>query len=332
ILIEKEWLAFGHRFSHRANHTISSQNSGITPVFLIFLDAVHQLLEQFPGAFEFNDFFLRFLAYHSQSAFFRTFLLDCESERVHLEQLVPETAEGHRGCIWLYIKEKTRRNTIFHNLLYAPDGQGVLLPASSVAALGIWAFYSEETLSHGSPYDIDLAEAELAEREEERFAHSGEGAVEEKMSLKEDEDQEEKEEKHDWDWQVRRLLMKRAAVRLLLRGVTSRSAANQKNVSRNHVFEHYGASGAQPSECALCRFPLYGTVVRTGQRCRQCGVIAHDKCIVNITWPCDSRMAAVLPRTIPEQSLPPTPSKSVEPPQSTVVRSETMLSDIGEGG
>ncbi|KIH66986.1 DENN domain protein [Ancylostoma duodenale] len=374
VLIEKEWLAFGHRFSHRANHTISSQNSGITPVFL--------LMAQFPGAFEINDFYLRFLAYHSQSAFFRTFLLDCESERVQLEQLVPETGEGHRGCIWLYIKEKTSRNTIFHNLLYSPDGQGVLLPACSVAALQIWTFYSEETLSHGSPYDIDLAEAELAERDEEQFAHSGEGVTtgnaaariidstvtsqdlrredgitflvqtndrlnpldkprvggwlatwqtaEERILVKDEEDQDEKEEKpRDWDWQVRRVLMKRAALRLLLRGVTSRSAASQKTVARNHVFEHYGASGAQPSECALCHFPLYGTVVRTGQRCRQCGVIAHDKCIVNITWPCDAR-GTVAPRPIPEQSLPPTPVKSTAEQQNTVVRSETMLSDFGE--
>ncbi|VDM74885.1 unnamed protein product [Strongylus vulgaris] len=274
ILIEKEWLAFGHRFSHRANHTISSQNSGITPVFLVFLDAVHQLLEQFPGAFEINDFYLRFLAYHSQSAFFRTFLLDCESERVHLEQLVPETGEGHRGC--------------------------VLLPACSVAALRIWTFYSEETLSHGSPYDIDLAEAELAERDDEHFAHSGEG--------------DEKEEKRDWDWQVRRVLMKRAAVRVLLRGMTSRAAANQKKVVPEFAY------------VVRERIKFYSGR-QSGQRCRQCGVIAHDKCIVNITWPCDSRVTTV-PRTVQEQSLPPTPSKSIAEPQSTVVRSETMLSDI----
>ncbi|KAK6766955.1 hypothetical protein RB195_026302 [Necator americanus] len=364
VLIEKEWLAFGHRFSHRANHTISSQNSGITPVFLIFLDAVHQLLAQFPGAFEINDFYLRFLAYHSQSAFFRTFLLDCESERVHLEQLVPETGEGHRGCIWMYIKEKTCRNTIFHNLFYSSEGQGVVLPASSVAALRIWTFYSEETLSHGSPYDIDLAEAELVERDEERFAHSGEGTLdlvlamslcfptndrlnpldkprigrwlatwqtaEERMLTKEDDYQEKEEKIHNFESQIRRVLMKRTALRVLLRGVTSRSAPSQKTVSRNHIFEHYGASGTQSSECALCHFPLYGTVVRTGQRCRQCGVIAHDKCIVNITWPCDSR-TAMAPHMIQEYSLPPTPLKSYADQQNTVARSETMLSDFGEG-
>ncbi|KAK6017888.1 phorbol esters/diacylglycerol binding domain protein [Ostertagia ostertagi] len=382
VLIEKEWLAFGHRFSHRANHTISSQNSGITPVFLLFLDAVHQLLAQFHGAFEFNDFYLRFLAYHSQSAFFRTFVMDCESERVHLEHLVPETGEGHRGCIWMYIKEKTCRSTIFHNLLYSPEGERVLIPACSIAALQTWTFYSEETLvtAHHMIL-VDLAEAELVERDDEHFSHSEgvttggtssrivDGTIvcqdlkredgitfliqtndrlnplekpraggwlntwqtaEERMST-DDEDQDDKEEKaHDWDWQVRRVLLKRAALRVLLRGISSRSAASQKNVSKNHVFEHYGASGGQPSECGLCHFPLYGTVVRTGQRCRQCGVIAHDKCIVNL-WPCDPRATSTRPTTH-EASLPPTPVRTATVEgQGTVARSETLLSDLAEG-
>ena len=85
LLVEREWLSLGHRFQRRNNHAAdSSHQADFAPVFIQFLDTVHQCVNQFPGAFEFNEFYLEFLAYHSVSNRFRTFLLDSESERLEL--------------------------------------------------------------------------------------------------------------------------------------------------------------------------------------------------------------------------------------------------------
>ncbi|VEL10466.1 unnamed protein product, partial [Protopolystoma xenopodis] len=81
-LIHKEWLLFGHPFTHRLGQNQANRGITFSPVFLQFLDAVHQLLLQFPMAFEFNDFFLRFLAFHHLSNRFADFKFDTEADRL----------------------------------------------------------------------------------------------------------------------------------------------------------------------------------------------------------------------------------------------------------
>uniref|UniRef100_A0A2K5PWM6 phosphatidylinositol-3,5-bisphosphate 3-phosphatase n=1 Tax=Cebus imitator TaxID=2715852 RepID=A0A2K5PWM6_CEBIM len=59
VLVESDWLDFGHKFGDRCGHqeNVEDQNEQC-PVFLQWLDSVHQLLKQFPCLFEFNEAFL----------------------------------------------------------------------------------------------------------------------------------------------------------------------------------------------------------------------------------------------------------------------------------
>ncbi|CAG8717500.1 7112_t:CDS:2, partial [Dentiscutata heterogama] len=109
VLVEKEWISFGHKFTDRSGHLsdekyfINSVNTNaantafntvqskfynqsyireISPIFQQFLDCVFQLLTQFPTRFEFNEKFLIELHYHCYSCQFGTFLCNSEKERM----------------------------------------------------------------------------------------------------------------------------------------------------------------------------------------------------------------------------------------------------------
>nr|CAB3265877.1 myotubularin-related protein 13-like [Phallusia mammillata] len=180
VLVEKEWLSFGHRFSHR-NRFNDIESSGFTPVFLQFLDAVYQVFAQFPMSFEFNSTFLEVLAYHSVSNRFTTFLLDSDYERLEAGILFDKnesrssrspgrhsltstssisSAESVRGdrlikSLWKYIDCCNKRSPVFLNPLFCPDQpfNQVLRPVSAASRLKIWPYYLCESLSEGPTYD-----------------------------------------------------------------------------------------------------------------------------------------------------------------------------------
>lgn len=117
VLIEKDWLAFGHKFLDRCGHlssdkfftsveedpeesqggaeraalaffasvqkqfTSSAHVKETSPVFHQFLDCVWQIQRQFPERFEFTSDLLEDLHYHLYSCQFGTFIANNEKQR-----------------------------------------------------------------------------------------------------------------------------------------------------------------------------------------------------------------------------------------------------------
>ncbi|VDD83595.1 unnamed protein product [Mesocestoides corti] len=95
-LIQREWVSSGHPFPDRCSHLLPplrssnepASSSDCSPVFLLFLDCVWQILCQYPGSFEFTDDLLLLLAEHVYVSEFGTFLGDCDAARnsLHLSR------------------------------------------------------------------------------------------------------------------------------------------------------------------------------------------------------------------------------------------------------
>ncbi|XP_041929514.1 myotubularin-related protein 10 isoform X1 [Alosa sapidissima] len=79
-LVQREWVMAGHRFLDRCNH-LRKNDKEESPLFLLFLDCVWQLLNQYPSAFEFTETYLTVLSDSVWIPVFSTFLFNCPKQR-----------------------------------------------------------------------------------------------------------------------------------------------------------------------------------------------------------------------------------------------------------
>ncbi|GBP58136.1 Myotubularin-related protein 10-A [Eumeta japonica] len=86
-LIQKEWVALGHPFCDRlglltpTNPKDQANNTERAPVFLLFLDCVWQLQNQFPTEFQFSETYLTTLWDCCHNQLFDTFIFNCPRDR-----------------------------------------------------------------------------------------------------------------------------------------------------------------------------------------------------------------------------------------------------------
>ena len=129
VLVEKEWVSFGHKFASRNGcETSKEKQKDRSPIFIQFIHAVHQMTLQYPTAFEFNSYFLLFLCDEIYSNKYGTFLFNNEKEKFNYK------ATENMISIWsdvLYYKNK------FINDLFKPIN-GPMNIQGELKYLNVW--------------------------------------------------------------------------------------------------------------------------------------------------------------------------------------------------
>ncbi|XP_052401413.1 myotubularin-related protein 7 isoform X1 [Carassius gibelio] len=169
VLIEKDWVSFGHKFSHRYAH-LDGDPKEVSPVMDQFLECMWQLMQQFPCAFEFNERFLIQLHTHIYSCQYGNFIGNCQKERRDLR------LQERTHSLWPHLWENRAEYT---NPLYRTDHsqtQGVLKPLTTAYCFKFWkGMYGraeKSVASYQSPADcLNAVREESQQLEEELSAH-----------------------------------------------------------------------------------------------------------------------------------------------------------------
>ncbi|KAI6658382.1 Myotubularin-related protein 8, partial [Oopsacas minuta] len=101
ILIEKDWISFGHPFTKRCAH-IQGDTKDYSPIFIQFLDAVWQIIVQFPTLFEFGESLLLFIANEVYRCKYGTFI--SESDKHRFELFLPFRTNSLWGQLYSHVE------------------------------------------------------------------------------------------------------------------------------------------------------------------------------------------------------------------------------------
>ncbi|XP_060920250.1 myotubularin-related protein 6 [Labrus mixtus] len=131
VLIEKDWISFGHKFADRCDQ-LDGDPKEVSPIFTQFLECVWQLTEQFPQAFEFSEWFLLQIHEHVHSCQYGNFLGNNQRQREEL-QLRERT-----HSLWAFLmSEKQNYLNPFYSPAYA-DSHPVLAPSTLPYNFKFW--------------------------------------------------------------------------------------------------------------------------------------------------------------------------------------------------
>lgn len=131
-LVQKEWISFGHKFTHRLGH-LEGDPREISPVFTQFIDAVWQLMRIRPASFQFTEKLLLDLHDHAMSCQFGTFIGNCERERITYD------LKRKTYSLWAWM---WKRLDSYKNPLYSASEQNrvkeLLLPPTLPHSVRFW--------------------------------------------------------------------------------------------------------------------------------------------------------------------------------------------------